>query len=124
MAILSTIPRVSEGERNHWQPLAEHLTAGWRIRQRLEHGAALLDLADAIFRPSGHCVDFIDSRISGDTRERLQEFVRNRELGRSTRTTFNHLWPDVIDGRWTLIDHYEADGRRVVLALRNTPMAA
>lgn len=124
MAILRTTPRVSEGERNHWQPLAEHLAAGWRVRQRLEHGMALQDLADAMFRPSGNCVEFMDSRVSGGTRERLQDLVRNREQERTPHTTWDRLWPELIDGRWTLIDHYEADGRRVVLALRNTPMAA
>jgi DNA-binding CsgD family transcriptional regulator len=34
------------------------------------------------------------------------------------------LWRALVSGRWTLFDHYESDGRRVLIARRNGPETA
>lgn len=113
----STSPR----ERGHWQPLAAHLAAAWRLRQRFDSGAAMDELTDAVFRPDGRMSE-ARVQLHGPMRERLRELVRRRELERSSRTGSHGMWSELIEGRWTLVDHFEANGRRVVIALRNTPM--
>ena len=55
---------------------------------------------------------------------RLRYAIRAREAERATRTTRDQLWSELIDGRWTLIDRFDTDGRRFVVALRNTPLGA
>jgi DNA-binding CsgD family transcriptional regulator len=115
----TTSPR----ERAHWQPLAAHLATAWRLRQRLSHGTAIEHLTDAVFRPDGRTVDCC-AHLNGPVRQRLREFVRKREAERTSRTAPREIWPELIDGQWTLVDHFESNGHRVVVALRNTPMGA
>lgn len=119
-ALSSTSPR----ERAHWQPVAGHLASAWRLRQRLGAGVALDDLTDAVFHPDGTANES-RTRVHGPVRDRLREFVRRRESERDSRAMCSRGWPDLselIAGRWTLIDRFEASGYRVVVALRNTPM--
>jgi len=82
------------------------------------------DLADAVFLPNGQCAGAPRCRPSDAMLGRLRVAILAREAERATRTTRDQLWSELIDGRWTLIDRFDADGRRFVLALRNTPLGA
>jgi DNA-binding CsgD family transcriptional regulator len=104
--------------------VASHLAAAWRLRQRLSAGAQLEELADAVFLPDGRCAGTSRRQPSDTTLERLRYAIRTREAERTTRTTRDQLWGELIDGRWTLIDRFDADGKRFVVALRNTPLGA
>lgn len=121
MTTLSAISATSQRERNHWQPIAAHLAAAWRLRQRFDSGVVAEDLADAVLRPDGRCTGGTRARVHGAMRDRLRELVRRRELERSVRTASDGMWSELADGRWTLIDHFDSNGQRVVLALRNAP---
>jgi DNA-binding CsgD family transcriptional regulator len=87
----------------------------------LSSGAALEDLTDAVFRPDGRTLESC-VRVNDPVRERLRDFVQKRESERSGRAATRKIWSELVDGRWTLIDHFESDGRRVVIALRNMPV--
>jgi DNA-binding NarL/FixJ family response regulator len=104
----------------HWQPVAGHLAAAWRLRQRLSAGAAMADLIDVSLHPDGRIRD-AQIPVDATLRDALGAAVRHRE--RSRRTTSDQLWPELLAGRWTLIDHIEAEGKRAVVAIRNTPLA-
>jgi DNA-binding NarL/FixJ family response regulator len=100
--------------------LAEHIGTGLRL-QRVIHGATLEDPAiEAIFDPSGRA-----QRAGGMARmpnalERLRDCVRAR-----TRTSEPladvDAWQAVVAGRWSLVDRFDSDGRRFVVAYRNPP---
>ncbi len=120
---LNSLSSTSPRERAHWQPLAAHLAAAWRLRQRFDAGAAVEELTDAVFRPDGR-ISEARVRMHDSVRERLRELVRERERERSDRTASRGMWSELIDGHWTLVDHFESNGRRVVIALRNVPMGA
>jgi len=112
---------ISQRERAHWQPLAGHLASAWRLRQRLDSGATLHDLTDAVFRPDGR-VNESATRVHGPVRDRLREFVRQRESELHGRAMSSRKWLELVDGCWTLVDRFEVGGDRVVIALRNMPM--
>lgn len=120
IAMLAEPTTSSRQERCYWQPVAAHLAAAWRLRQRLASGITAEDLAEVELRPNGDICHAAGSPPRAVC-ERLRELVRRRELA---HTATGDLWPELIDGRWTLVDRYEASGRRVVLALRNAPSAA
>jgi DNA-binding CsgD family transcriptional regulator len=117
---VATTPR----ERAYWCPVASHLAAAWRLRQRLSAGSQVEDLADAVFLPDGRWAGAPRGQPNDAMLGRLRYAIRAREAERVTRTTRDQLWSELIDGRWTLIDRFDADGRRFVVALRNTPLGA
>jgi DNA-binding NarL/FixJ family response regulator len=102
----------------HWQPIAAHLAAAWRIRQRLRAGASMSDLIDVALHPDGRIRD-TQIAIDAALRDALGAAVREREC----RTASAPLWPELLAGRWTLIDRVEAEGQRSVVAIRNMPLA-
>jgi len=121
---LDEVSTTSRRDRDHWQPIAAHLASAWRLRQRLSSGAIVGELTDAAFLPDGRCVDRAATALAGSVRDRLRDLVRQREHERCAELASDRLWSELIDGRWTLIDHHEASGRRVVLAVRNAPAGA
>lgn len=115
------ISSITDRDRTHWQPLAAHLSAAWRLRQRLTSGVEIDDLTDAVLMPDGRYVDGTPRTRSRAMRERLQDAVRSREAERSARTMDGGIWSELVHGNWTLIDRFDSDRQRNVLAIRNAP---
>lgn len=110
--------------------LSRHVAAGHRLRRHLasETNAANGDAEpDAILSADGKSV--LDAR--GEAKE-----SRNRLLltsaARRILNARNHvrpenperaveLWRALVDGRWSLVDSVDADGKRFLLARRNDP---
>jgi len=102
--------------------LSAHLATAHRLRR------AAAAPPDAILDPEGR-VRHAEGEARGlAEREALAVAVRRAEKARGTlrRTDPDEalgLWRGLVDGRWSLVDHVEADGRRLVLARRNAPDA-
>lgn len=122
MAFLGETYEPSDAERAYWQPAASHLMVAWRLRQRFESGVEPGDIVDAVFRPDGRVCD-APRALPKTVLQRLREHVRRRESLRLGQVG-SELWEELIGGRWTLLDKYEADGRRIVLAVRNAAAGA
>lgn len=105
--------------------VAAHLAAARRLRAAA--AAALAAPApDAVIEPSGRIAHAEGEAKARSARERLAGAVLKveRARGRLRRTEPDEalaLWQGLVDGRWSLLDHVEADGRRVVLARLNPP---
>lgn len=56
VALSRTPVTTTSRERAYWPPVASHLAAAWRLRQRLSAGTQVENLADAVFLPDGRCV--------------------------------------------------------------------
>ncbi|MGH7437986.1 MAG: response regulator transcription factor [Polyangiaceae bacterium] len=104
--------------------LSLHLAASYRLRSRLGQASAL-DRAEAILRPDGHIEHATGPARLRDARESLVaaavridrlKSARKREPDRALAR-----WRALVDARWSLVDHFEGDGRRFVLAQRNDP---
>jgi DNA-binding NarL/FixJ family response regulator len=48
------------------------------------------------------------------------ERVRSRKPGSDQRAAISR-WKSFVADRWTMLDHYESDGKRFVLAMENRP---
>lgn len=113
----------SRKEITLWSRVAAHLRAGYRASLR-QGGDA--EQADAILHPDGrvlHARGLAATRIG---REALREAALRAERARSARARADArealaLWQELIDGRWTLVERFEADGRRLLVARRNAP---
>jgi DNA-binding CsgD family transcriptional regulator len=106
--------------------LAAHLTTALRLRDRIRGAAGTDPGVEAVLDPGGR-VHHAQAKARGaDERESLAAAVRRVERARGSLRRAGpeeaaDLWTGLVDGRWTLIDQCEADGRRIVLARRNEP---
>jgi DNA-binding CsgD family transcriptional regulator len=121
-APLSRSVAASRKEITLWSRVAAHLRAGYA--SSLRHGDDV-EASDAILEPSGrilHASGFAKTPLG---RETLRHVALSAERARTSRARHDassalDLWQELIAGRWTLIQRFDADGRRFLLARRNT----
>jgi DNA-binding NarL/FixJ family response regulator len=100
--------------------LGQHVSTGLRL-QRVLTTASLDDPAiEAIFEPSGRA-----QRAAGMARmqgalEHLRQRVCERDRS-GPASEEGSAWDAVVAGRWSLVDRFDSDGRRYVVAYRNPP---
>lgn len=115
------IRTASKVEVGHWTRVSSHLGAAWRLRSRLvgQH-----EEGEAILAPSGAVEHATADAKAPSARETLRAAVRNREralassIGKLSREPLD-LWKGLVEGRWSLVDRFDSDGRRYVVAHAN-----
>lgn len=117
----------SENQVRMWTLLAAHISAGHRLRRSLG-GEGSVDTAEAVLRPDGECVHAKDDAKDADAREAFRRGIKAMDRARTgmRNEAPGHaveLWEGLIEGTWSLVDHFDSDGRRYVLARRNEPGA-
>ena len=121
-------PRASTlAERRMWTRCAAHIGAGLRLRT-MAAGMASLDAApiEAIFDAGGKLHDARQAATSKTARERLRQAVLQIDQARSAAGRRDSdaamgAWEGLVSGRWTLVDRFDSDRRRFVVAVRNDP---
>jgi len=111
--------------RRLWSEVAAHLAAGVRLRNALR-GTTPLDGAEAVVEPAGRLV-----HAEGPAREAgAQEALRQAAIamdrartraGRADAERAVAAWRALVEGRWSLLDHFDSDGRRYLVAQENEP---
>ena len=124
LPIPEPLGRSSDAQRRRWGRVVAHLSAGLRLRD------ALRDLAEpeAILDPAGARLHAEGPAKGARAAEALREAVRARErargpLRRDRPDRALEIWQGLVEGRWSLVDRFESDGRRFVVARRNEPSA-
>lgn len=114
-------------DRHHWSRVAVHVAAGLRLALAFRAFAdgASLDGADAVFEPSGAVANAVGDAAEAVALERLRDSVRAideaRVLGERDPEQALHIWRGLVAGEWSLVDRFDTDGRRYVVAYRNPP---
>jgi hypothetical protein len=112
--------KVALAEGKRLSMIAAHLTAATRLMSRL----AKLREPAVIFETDGRAAHVTKGHETMLTPLRRRLVTVDRARGRA-----RHLDPDraletwraLVDGRYTLIDRFESDGRRYVVAYTNAP---
>lgn len=118
--------KVAGARRLRYERVAAHLANGYRLRRRLASCARKKPWgADAILSPRG-AVDHCETDETQDARDQLRAAAvaidRSRGGMRSTDPDAAlGGWLGLVDGRWSLVDKFDTDGKRFVLARRNVP---
>src|SRR5262249_28163985 len=106
--------------------MASHIGSGLRLRRRLAAltAATRLEDAEAILTPDGRLEHAAEPAQSPQARLSLTEAARDveRARGRLRRADPEEaiaLWRALWSGRWSLVDHFDHDGRRFLVAHRN-----
>jgi DNA-binding NarL/FixJ family response regulator len=113
-------------ESRRWSRIVAHMAAGLRLRQNLEQWSLDHERVEAIFDGGGKLQDARDKARSDTARTRLQGAVRAMDRartasGRADADTSLGEWEALVSGRWSLVDRFDSDGRRFVVAVRNDP---
>jgi DNA-binding NarL/FixJ family response regulator len=109
--------------RRLWSRLGQHIRTADQSRRRL---LADLEPPAAVVLPSGAVVHATDAARSPDVRERLSRAVRDIDAARSSRGPDDAeealaMWEGLLDGRWSLLEQFERDGRRFFVVHENAP---
>lgn len=121
----SQIGRASSSTISLWARIGSHLSAGARLRRKLASIENEMS-SSAIFNSNGK-PQHIDDGLDADSVQRLRTAVK--ELGEArtlTRGSFRakklNLRKGLVDGTWSLIDRFESDGKRYIVAEANQPV--
>ena len=100
--------------------LGSHIATGLRLQRVL--GSAELDdpAVEAILDQDGRPQHGVGMARMRGTLERLRQCVVARAKG-GAELSVDPAWSAVLGGRWSLVDRFDSDGRRFVIAYRNPP---
>ena len=117
--------KLSPRVRTTWQRIAVHLASAHRLQRRLtEADRRSAETADAVLSAKGGLEHAQGDAVEGGARRDLCDAVLGIEHARGV---LRHLdvdhaverWRGLVSGRWTLVDHFESNGDRYILARRN-----
>jgi DNA-binding CsgD family transcriptional regulator len=114
---------ISKQQRRLLTRLSSHLAAASRLRFRLRRSK---EKPEAILTPAGVAVHAEESAKPKSARNALREAARLIEQTR-TRVPANPAttldkWKPLVSAQWTLVEHFENDGKRYFLARANEPL--
>lgn len=113
----------SAEERRLYERIASHLATAWRL-QRCRKVDGALDAADAIFDANGRLLNAENDAKNPASRQQLREFALRVDRARGSRKRADseaalEAWTALVDGRWSLVEHFDTDGRRLCVFVRN-----
>lgn len=129
--VLISIPqpdvrRPSRAEATRWSRIAAHIVAGARLRDSLDAPGNVVERAEAVLSPGGRVLHAEPEAQSAAAQETLRAYARDIDRARGRLRHHDEdealsLWRALIGGRWSLVDHFDSDGRRFVVARKNEP---
>ncbi len=132
-SVTLTVPRrsvvsLAPAERHSWCRVAAHLTTALRLREGLGD-IAVLERASAIFDADGQCQHATGDAQPAAARDQLRAAIKTIDRIRSREDNAAdlealQLWKGLVDGKWSVLDQFDSDGRRFVVAIENEPQVA
>jgi DNA-binding CsgD family transcriptional regulator len=126
LLLVTKRPALSVSLRSTLSRVAAHLVAGLRLRRRLARAEDRLNDSDAVLLANGEVTHATGSARLKESRESLRRAARalDRARGRMRRDDSDRAvldWKVLVEHRWSLVDHFDRDGKRYLLACRNSP---
>lgn len=136
--ISAPLPQATEltaRSRLRWQMLGAHIGTAYRLRHALvENGRrsqvepnGLPHDAEAVFDATGfRVVDSVGRAREASATEVLRKAARTVDRARGKMRIDDperalETWKALVSGRWSMVDWFDTDGRRFVLAMPNPP---
>lgn len=117
--------RIPDVFKRLWTRVSLHLSAGLRLRST---PSGALPPIEAVLDADGKVHDASGPARDREARAALRVAARAIDRARSSRETAPEpalaLWRGLVEGRWSLLDQFESDGRRYLVARPNTVQAA
>lgn len=132
--MLPEVTKLTGKERDLWKMVGAHLVSGFRLRQSIEEArraaakrTPLPENAEAVLDPKRLRIeDAVGRAADTSTGAFIREAARliDQARGRMRKTDPDRaleIWKALVDGRWSMVDWFDSDGRRFVLAHPNPP---
>jgi Bacterial regulatory proteins, luxR family len=124
-----SVARLEASTVAQWARVSVHVAAGLRLYQKLSTLKAPSEntaTADAVLTPGGRIEHAHGVATSRTARESLRAGAKAIERARGPlRRRDPHeaieVWRGLVAGLWSLVDHFDSDGRRYLVAHRNDP---
>jgi DNA-binding CsgD family transcriptional regulator len=112
-------------ERRAWERVAVHIRAAHSVRNTLQ-GTALDDVAEAVLGADGYVHHARGQATARGARDALRNAVRAMEQARGPMRTEDGeralaLWQGLVGGRWSLVERWDTDRKRFIVAVENQP---
>ena len=110
--------RTPPAARRYWRRATAHLSAAARLRTALDAAP------EAIFTPGGKLLHAEGIARDPEHREALRNAARaidRARLKKAEPIAAIESWTAMVSGRWTLVDQFESDSKRFVVARVNEP---
>ncbi|HWZ91658.1 MAG TPA: LuxR C-terminal-related transcriptional regulator [Polyangiaceae bacterium] len=130
MVALPEVGGLSRRERVQWDRLSAHVCAGQRLQRRLLEASAVpsapADLGDAVLRLDGRLEHAGEIAKTQMARASLRDAALAMDKARSSLRRKDpdealSMWRALVSGRWSLVDKFDSDGRRFLVAHKNDP---
>jgi DNA-binding CsgD family transcriptional regulator len=134
VAPLAEVTTLSRQDSERWQMLAAHVETGHRLRCGLSNAASVQDRgaelpcnAEAIFDARNfRLADAVGPAQQNAATRKLREaaFRVDRARGKLRKDDPDQalqIWKALVRGRWSMVDWFDTDERRYVLAIPNAP---
>ena len=124
-AWLPQVTSLPEKTRSTWSRVAVHVASAYRLRRRLAaEELSAPDSAEAVISANATVDHATGEAQAPDARGELLRAVRDfeRARGRLRKSDPDEAvatWRGLASARWSLVEHFESDGKRYVLACRN-----
>jgi len=118
---------VDDAFRARWQRLAAHVAAALRLRRQVEQLGDPMEGVEAVLDPGGKLEHAQGVAEQKAYRAALRgaalaiDKARSAKLRRSDPDEALRIWGALVQGRWSLVDHFDKDGRRYLVARKNDP---
>jgi len=127
-APLDRVKRFSPKAKREWSRVTAHVVAMQRLRARLAVDAAAPRDGEAVLSPDARIEHAEGLAKEPSARALLREAAIARERARGgmrRRETDDALemWQALVAGRWSIVDRFDHDGRRFLVAHENEPQA-
>lgn len=109
-----------------WTRVASHIAAAFRARRKLGTRDALAG-AEAVLAPGGKILHATGAAERPAARASLRQAAIDIDRARTTNVRGTdealELWRALHQGRWSVLDTFDRDGRRFLVARENAPAA-
>lgn len=120
---------VDERTQGVWSQLATHVGIAFRLRRELAKAAADTgseNIGEAVVDLDGRCRHAEGAARSAEAREVLREAALAVMRARSSLRDRDpdeavNIWRGLVSGRWSLVDHFDSDGKHFLIAHKNPP---
>lgn len=125
--LLKQTSQVTVHERRRWPQAAAHIGAAVRLRGKIAQLSSIdSPEVEAILDSGGTLHHARSPAKDQDVRENLRAIVRRIErtrthTGRADPDEALSNWEGLVNGRWSIVDRFDTDGRRFIVAIKNDP---
>lgn len=127
-SVLREVGQPPQAFRSSAERVTSHLNAALRLRMELSRTDAE-DRCSAVLTPEGRVEDARGAAKSAGARSALRDAVLAIERSRGPLRRRDpegalSLWKALVEGRWSVVDRFDRDGRRYLVAMENALSAA